>query len=83
MARHRKAGRRQKPGPRTEDGRLSRAYKFLELRDLGTREFQNKRQYLVNGADPALAALCRCADQRDHFRLVRGRAAVMVHAHAA
>ena len=59
MARRRKAraaGRKRKPGPRTKSGRLSRAYKDPEIRDLGTREFQDKRAYLVNGADPALAA---------------------------
>ena len=56
MARRRKAGRKQKSGPRTKSGRLSRAYKSSELRDQGTWEFQNKRQYLINGADPQLAA---------------------------
>ena len=52
MARRRKPGRKQKSGPRTKSGRLSRAYKNPEVRDQGTREFQDKRQYLVNGADP-------------------------------
>jgi hypothetical protein len=56
MARQRKAGRKLKPGPRTKCGRLSRAYKDPEIRDQGTREFCAKRAYLVNGADPALAA---------------------------
>jgi hypothetical protein len=56
MARRRKAGRKLKPGPRTDRGRLSRAYKDPEIRDQGTREFCAKREYLVNGADPALAA---------------------------
>ena len=58
-ARRRKArrgGRKRQPGPRTKSGRISRAYKSPELRDHGTREFVAKREYLVNGADPQLAA---------------------------
>lgn len=47
-------GRRRK-GPRTASGRLSRAFKG-EARDTGTPEANAKRSYLINGADPALAA---------------------------
>jgi hypothetical protein len=48
--------KKRKPGPRTKSGRLSRAYKSPELRDKGTPENQNKRAYVINGADPQLAA---------------------------
>ena len=47
---------KRKPGPRTKCGRIFRAYKDPEIRDHGPKEFQAKRQYLVNGADPQLAA---------------------------
>jgi hypothetical protein len=49
-------GRSRKSGKRTASGRLSRAYKHIELRDLGTDEMRIKRGYLINGADPQLAA---------------------------
>jgi hypothetical protein len=51
-----KRGRPRKPGPRTKSGRLSRAYKAPELRDKRTPEFCAKRAYLINWADPQLAA---------------------------
>lgn len=41
--------------PRTNSGRLSGAYKTA-VRDKGTPEFLEKRAYLINGADPQLAA---------------------------
>ena len=49
-------GRKRKAGPRTKNGRLSRAYKSTQLRDEGTAEFRAKRLRLINGSDPALAA---------------------------
>jgi hypothetical protein len=48
--------RRRRPGPRTKSGRLSRATKSPELRDLGTDEGRAKRAALINGSDPQLAA---------------------------
>jgi hypothetical protein len=51
-----KRGRPRKSGPRTKSGRASRAYKSPELRDKGTPECQSKRAYLINRADPQLAA---------------------------
>ena len=47
MARRRKAGPKRKKGPRTKSGRLSRASKDLEVRDYGTREFCEKRGYVL------------------------------------
>ena len=49
--------RKRKPGKRTKSGRLSRAYKDPEVRDLGTPQVQTKRQAIVGeGADPGLSA---------------------------
>jgi hypothetical protein len=48
--------RPRKSGKRAASGRLSRAHKSPELRDRGTPEFLAKREYLINGADPQLAA---------------------------
>lgn len=58
MARRGSKGRPRKPGPRTKNGRLSKATKkYPELRDLGTDEVQAKRQALVgDGADATLSA---------------------------
>jgi hypothetical protein len=64
MARRRKAGPRRKTGKRTRSGRLSRAYKDPEIRDHGTKEFVEKRQYVVNGADPSLAATEKITPQQ-------------------
>lgn len=47
--------RKRKDRPRTASGRLSRAFKNA-ARDTGTPEQQLKRAYLINGADPQLAA---------------------------
>jgi hypothetical protein len=52
----RKRGRPKKTGKRTKSGRLSRAYQHVEIRDLGPDEARIKRSYLINGADPQLAA---------------------------
>ena len=78
MARRRKPGRKQKSGPRTKSGRLSRAYKTPEIRDHGTKECQDKRQYLINGADPQLAATASgillangCLTQEQHTAALR------------
>jgi hypothetical protein len=49
-----RAGRPRKPGHRTNSGRLSRA--AADVHDRGTHESQAKRAYMINGADPQLAA---------------------------
>jgi hypothetical protein len=51
-----KRGRPRKKQPRTKSGRLSRAYKSVELRDYGTAKYVAKRAAIINGADPQLAA---------------------------
>lgn len=52
-------GRPRKSGPRTKNGRLSKAHRSPELRDNGTLEAQHKRRLLVgDGADTTLAATC-------------------------
>jgi hypothetical protein len=49
--------RKRKAGPRTKSGRLkNRPHRDLNLRDLGTPEFQAHRGAMINGADPQLAA---------------------------
>jgi hypothetical protein len=47
---------RRKHARRTKSGRISRAYRHPEVKDLGTHEAQSKRHALVNGSDPQLAA---------------------------
>jgi hypothetical protein len=71
-------GRPRKAGPRTKADRLSRAYKSPELRDKGTFECQRKREYLINGADPQLAATASgillangLIDERQHIAALR------------
>jgi hypothetical protein len=54
---HTPMAKKRKAGPRTKSGRLkNRPHRDASLRDLGTREFQDKRHHMINGADPQLAA---------------------------